>query len=338
MLEHGVVRGADEAGLVARIGDLEIRRQRGADLIDSLLDGGDHVERVGARLLAHGERDRRLAVEPRNGTRLLVGVLHFADIGDADGRSIDGGDDDAREIERLLDAAERTERELAVALVDAPAGDLDVLRRQRQPDLLDVVVVGGEFLRIQQHLDLALALADEADLADAVDRLDVLLDLVIDYLGHLAQVPLRTDDDVEHGRGVGGELLHHGRARVARQLAEHRADLVADLLRGDLGVFFENESDGDDGDAFGGGRVQFVDAGDGVDRLFERLGHLRLDFLGRGARQHGGDGDEGELDLGEEVDAELPVGIQPDHHQRQDEHGGEDGPANADFSQLLHRE
>ena len=51
-----------------------------------------------------------------------------------------------------------------------------------------------------------------------------------------------------------------------------------------------------------------ADALDGVDRLLEHLRHLALDGLRRGALQHRGDGDDGELDAREEVEPQARNG------------------------------
>ena len=54
------------------------------------------------------------------------------------------------------------------------------------------------------------------------------------------------------------------------------------------------------------------------------LGDQRLDFFGRRAREDDADVDEGEVDLGEEVDAEPAHRHDPEHHEAQDDHRRED--------------
>jgi len=137
-------------------------------------------------------------------------VLHFADVLQTDGRAAHAGDDDALEILWLFDSAERAEREFPPALIHPPAGHLYVLRGQRRPHLVDVDVIGVQLFAVQPDLDLAATLADEPNLPDAGDRLDVLFDLVVDDLGRLAQVAAAGDHDVNDRRGVGRELLITG--------------------------------------------------------------------------------------------------------------------------------
>ena len=92
----------------------------------------------------------------------------------------------------------------------------------------------------------------------------------------------------------------------------------------------------DDGDAFARGRAQFIDAGDRVDRLLDGLGDARFHFLGAGPRQRRGDGDDGEIDLGKQIDAELQVGehAEDEGHGREDP--GEDGPADENVGEEVH--
>ena len=83
-------------------------------------------------------------------------------------------------------------------------------------------------------------------------------------------------------------------------------------------------------DAFRRDRAQLVDAADGVDRLLDLVGDLGLDLLRRGAGLDGRDDDRREVDLREAIDAELREGERADDGQRQDEHGREDRPFDAE--------
>ena len=176
------------------------------------------VERVRAGLLANFQHDGRRAVQPREGARFFEAVHDMADIADANGRAADVADDDALEIARIDDASHRAQRQLASALVHASARDFDVLRGQRGTHLLDIQVVGVQLLAIEPDLNLALPIADEADLADAAERLDVLLDLVVDDLRGFAKIARRGDGNVQNRRRVGCDLLDHRRIGILRQV------------------------------------------------------------------------------------------------------------------------
>src|SRR6185295_2286013 len=109
--------------------------------------------------------------------------------------------------------------------------------------------------------------------------------------------------------------------------------LAADVLRGHLRRDLEVEEHHDVGEPFLGRGLDVFDALDGVDRFLDALRHLALDRLRRGALVHGGDGDDGELDVGEHVDLELPVGRDPQDGQGHHHHGGEDGLLDGEVAQ-----
>ena len=64
------------------------------------------------------------------------------------------------------------DRELAVPVLDPAGGQLQVLGLQRPGHVLHGEAEAGEPGRIDQHVDLALAPADQVDRADAGDALD----------------------------------------------------------------------------------------------------------------------------------------------------------------------
>lgn len=94
--------------------------------------------------------------------------------------------------------------------VDAAAGDFNVLRSQCRADLIDVQVAGVEFFPIDRDLDLPLAIAYEADLADSADGLQILPDFIVGDFSGFAQVARRGDDYAEDGRGIGSEFVDNG--------------------------------------------------------------------------------------------------------------------------------
>ena len=57
---------------------------------------------------------------------------------------------------------------------------------------------------------------------------------------------------------------------------------------------------------------------------------------GRGAGIGDDDDDGGDIDLGEQIHAEREVGEDADHDQRQNQHGREDGPADAELGECMH--
>ena len=59
------------------------------------------------------------------------------------------------------------------ALIDAAAGNLDVLRLQRARDVGDRQVVAAQAIGVEPDVDLPLAAAEDEHLADAVDALEL---------------------------------------------------------------------------------------------------------------------------------------------------------------------
>jgi hypothetical protein len=136
------------------------------------------------------------------------------------------------------------------------------------------------------------------------------------------------------GAAPGVELLDDGRVGALRELGQHAADRVADLLRAHVGVLLEHEGDDHLAQALEAGRSKLVDARDGVDRLLERLGDGGLDLLGARPAQRRRDRDDRQVDVGEKVHAQAAVGEHPQDHQGRDHHGREDRTGDADVGEL----
>jgi hypothetical protein len=157
--------------------------------------------------------------------------------------------------------------------------------------------------RIEEHVDLPLAPADELHLPDAVDRLEGAPQALVGELRRLAdRVALRLQREVENRRRVGVELLDARLIDVLRQVGQDRVDLVAHVLRGDVDVLFEHERDDDLRDAFRRDRPELVDAADRVDRPFDLVGQLGLDLLGSRAVLRRRHDDRRKIDLRESID------------------------------------
>ena len=147
--------------------------------------------------------------------------------------------------------------------------------------------------------------ADDRDLADAVDRFDAFLDLVLRDLGDFAKIGRRRDRDSQNRCGVGVELLHRRLFGRFGQIRDDGLDAVLDLLRRDVDVLFENELHENLRDAFDRSRTQLVDAADRVDGFLDLLGDLGLDLLRRCTGIDDRDRDRREIDLRKKIDAET---------------------------------
>ena len=238
--------------------------------------------------------------------------------------------DDLVEVGDGLDASARAQRERLRTLIDAPAGDFDVLRLQRARHVGDGDVVRPQPIGIEPHVDLALPSAEDQDLADAVDAFQLPAKHLVGVLRDVADRLVRAERETEDGRRIRIHLVDARLLNRFRQQRQHAVDLVADFLRGHVGVLLEDEADCDLRDPFRRSRAELVDAADRVHRLFDLVCYFGFDLLRRGAGLHRRHQDGGEVDLRKAIDAEARERERADDRQRQDEDGREDRPFNAE--------
>ena len=81
---------------------------------------------------------------------------------------------------------------------------------------------------------------------------------------------------------------------------------------------------------FGRGRPQLVDARDRIDDVLDRLGDRGLHLLDTGPGQHGRDRANREIHVREQVDTQLAVRKQAQHHRDRHQDPGEDGTIDTD--------
>ncbi len=260
--------------------------------------------------LADDEVDAVLPLDPRGVTHLLEGVLDLGDVRDVDGlarsrtcRRRSGG------CRRgLLNSPMVRTRTSEWRSTRFPAGRLrfSVPRAIRIWSRVRPPALQGGLVDVDQ--DLALVHGEDPGRSDAVDALEARRDLVL-------------DDGLElHGRHVAGDAVEDDRERAEAELHDQRlaglfrevlfveADLVADVLGGEVEVGAPLELDADDRDALGRLRRDLLDPVDRADDLFERPGQDVLDVLGRGARIGRDDGDRRELEVGEVVEPQPGEG------------------------------
>ena len=120
------------------------------------------------------QHDGRLAVHVRRtSSASAIAVLDARDVAEQDGVAFLLPNDDVAERLHRLHAAAGAQRHAGGALLDAAAGDLDVLRLQRTLHVGDGEVVGAQPVGVELDVDLARAAADDHDLADAADALEL---------------------------------------------------------------------------------------------------------------------------------------------------------------------
>ena len=120
--------------------------------------------------------------------------------------------------------------------------------------------MGSQFLRIEQHANLAALPAVQIDAADAIDGLDGAADLLVRDLCEFTAAERAGDQHGHNGIGLRVLLGDYGRQSIARQAIGCGGDFFANVLRRAFDVALKNEGAGDFREAFGGVDSDFVDA------------------------------------------------------------------------------
>jgi hypothetical protein len=280
-------------------------------------------------LATHLQQHRAGAVDVGNRLGFRFTILDAGDIADPHRMPVFLPDHDVVEAGDAEHAAARSQRQRLRALIDAPAGHLDVLALQRARDVGDRQVVRAQPIRIEPDVDLPLAAAEDEHLADAVHAFELAAQRLVGVFGDVAHRLVRAQRQAEHRRRVRIHLVDARLLDGPRQPRQNAVHLVAHFLRGDVGVLLEHERDDHLRDAFRRDGAQIVDAADRVDRFLDLVGDLGFDLLGRGARLDRGDENRRKVDLRKAIDAKARERERTDHRQREDEDGREDRPFDA---------
>src|SRR5262249_25707580 len=112
------------------------------------IDGLDHV---GARLLAHDEKYRRLIVVPSLRVQILRSVDGVADVLDAHGGAVAIGDDHVVIVRRFGELVVGGDGEAAGGAVERALGGVVVSSGEHAGDTSQVKPLGGDLGRIVLH-------------------------------------------------------------------------------------------------------------------------------------------------------------------------------------------
>ncbi len=278
-----------------------------------------------------------LAGEKGRRPRFLLRVLDLSNVGHANRRASLVGDDDLPELCDPLEAAGRSQHDLGVTLVDAPARDLDVVGDDRFAHLTGAEPVRRQLLDVQLDVHFASASAIDGHLAHTVDGLERATDSLVGDLGERPQPVRACQGDGEDRLGVRIHLGDDRGLHLRRQAAHRAGHLFTNVLGRLVDVPFEDESDGDARIAHTEPRFNLVDAGNARQRLLERFGHRRAHFVGARAGQAHVDGHGGRVSLRQQIDVQIPEGEEARDHQGHDQHGGECRASDAELGESHRR-
>ena len=196
---------------------VSMSRQDVLEFIEAFFHRFDHGHGVRAGLLLHDEADGVFAVQPGQAAGLLEGVFHAADVLDPDGIAVLIGDDQVPKSGGVFHAAHGAQHQFAVALVDAAAGQFEVLPHEGLAHVLDREVVAGELVGVDVDVDRPLPPAHQDHRAHAGEAFQVFLDLLAGDFGDFLHRPAAGDGDRHHRDGVEVELVDD------RRIGAHRA-------------------------------------------------------------------------------------------------------------------
>ena len=222
---------------------------------------------------------------------------------------------------------------LAPGLLKASARNLHVLLDQGLADISDIEAELAQSVGVHRHLHSPHTRSDQLDRSDILDGFQVLLKAAVHQKGQFLKIARRAHRHREDRGRIDLELVHDGCLGSCRESGKDRIDLVAYVLGGEVPVALEEELGGDRRDPFPAGGTQLLDALDGVDDLLHGLRDAGFDLLGRSAPQGRAHRDDGQLDIGDLLNAQLAE-RKPTHDDQQHvEHRGEDGPPDAHVRQ-----
>ena len=211
-----------------------------------------------------------------------------------------------------------------IASVSRPTGWSALASRSAATISAGVIAVGAQARRVEVDAHLAHRQAADVDPGHALDALQPLADDLLAEDRQLARAARLATAAPASTTGWALSLLKRATVGALASRGKrglHRGDAVAHVLHRAAHVGVERELDARLAAALEAARGDALDAGDAVERLLDRLGHLALDRLGRRARV--GDVDEGDRrrDVGHLLDAQLAVREQAEHAQRHHHHG-----------------
>ena len=198
---HVVDRRADRLRAVAVDFELDGGRELFLENRQKRFDPVRHFDRVGARLLLHGEDERRLAAKPRRRLVVLDVVEHGRNVAEVHRTSVAPGDRDVLVVRRLQELTVRLDGVGGEGAIEDAGRQIDVAAADRGGDFVQADAERREPFRVDLDAHRILLRAVHRDLRDAFDRRDALRHQCL---------------------GVLVELIHRHRLRAEREIDDRR--------------------------------------------------------------------------------------------------------------------
>ncbi len=305
---------------------VHVRGQQGLQRRQLLVDLGDGLHDVRARLAAHVEQHRRLAVRPRGELVVLDAVDHLRDVGQMHRRVVLVADDGRAIVLGVGKLVVGADAETLHGAVEAAFGRVHVGLGQRRTHVLHGQAEAGKLRRIDLHAHGRTHVASDADQANAADLRQALRDDAVGVVVDLAQRARVRGQHQGEDRRVGRiDLVVHRRIRqVGRQGAARRVDRRLYVLAGSVDVAALVELDDDRRETGRAVRAHRGDAGDLAELALQRRGHQRGHRRGAGAgilRRHH---QARRIDVGQCGDRQRAIADHADQQQRHHQQRGGD--------------
>ena len=229
-------------------------------------------------LLDDAEKDAGLAVVAGDRAVVFHAGFSASDVTQADDLRAFVLDDELIVLFGRLEFAAGLDGHLAVEVLNAAAGQLDILLVQRAFDVEHRDAAGRHFFRIEPEPHGEALFAGDPNAGNAFDGLEAVLDL---RLGQARQFERRVaravQPEPDDGESVGVLLGDDRLFDVVGQQAAHARDAVTHVLRAQVDVAREVELDGDAADLLTALAGERLDAFDVIDLLLQPLGDFRFD-------------------------------------------------------------
>lgn len=224
--------------------------------------------------------------------------------------------------------------EFPQAALDPPGRDLDVLPPQRVLHVLGREAVGGELAPIQPDAHRVTSLAEQLNVGDAGQGLQLIFGEAVGEIAHLQwRMPVGVEGEIHDRLRVGLDLGDDGLIDLVGELAPHARHAIAHIRGRGIRIAGQFEAHGDLAALGAADRGQEIDALDPGEALFQRPGNLAFDDLGAGPGIMSADRHHRLVDGRVLAHRQPLIGDEAEQHDHQAQDRGKDGPAYADLGQ-----
>ena len=324
-LHHPADRGLDETRLIKQQVQRHIGGQGVGQGVKSRPHLIGHCHRVAIALAEDGQFHRLAPLDADDGVALLVALGHLGQIAQADDLIILAEQDELTHVRQRGVLIAGAHQVAQAALVDAAAGQIDVLLGQALDDLVTAEAQAGQAGQIQIDLNLVLQAAADLDRGDAGHRLQRLLQAVF---GDAAQA-FEQGRIAGRGAGAGQAVAQdrvagrvHPQHQRARRLAGQfqRIQFLADVQHREIHLRAPVEFQGHIALARARHRLHPAHPAHQAQRLFHRLADQGFDLRRRGADIIGTHRGGGIGQIRQQGDVQAAQRHQAEQHGSQGEH------------------